>query len=92
MTTDLRDVRWITFDLFGTVLDWRASLAAELDGRQPSGVRLGSGRRTFVEMWADGYKTPDPWEPLDQILARAFYAAAERYPLHWDNAVDAEWL
>jgi len=35
---------------------------------------------------------PDPWEPLDEILARAFYAAAERYPLRWDNAVDAEWL
>jgi len=55
MKRDLRGVRALAFDVFGTVVDWRGSLIAE-------GRRLGRRKRikadwaAFADAWRGGYR------------------------------------
>jgi 2-haloacid dehalogenase len=74
MTADVRGVKALAFDVFGTVVDWSGTLARE-------GARLGQRYnltvdwRDFAGRWAQKYvkarETPLPWRPLDQILRQA---------------------
>ncbi|MEZ5402386.1 MAG: haloacid dehalogenase type II [Bryobacteraceae bacterium] len=70
-------VKALTFDVFGTVVDWRGSIAAE-------GVRLGRARgididwEKFADRWRAGYgpsmdlvrKGQLPWMTIDQLHRR----------------------
>src|SRR3954452_925327 len=65
------DVRALTFDVFGTTVDWRGTITRE-------GERLGAAKGIRVDWtavadrWAQKYAEArdrrGPWLPLDQIL------------------------
>lgn len=67
-------VRALTFDVFGTTVDWRGTIIRE-------GERLGAAKgihvdwRAVADRWALKYaearERKGPWIPLDQILHRA---------------------
>ncbi|MGS0742960.1 haloacid dehalogenase type II [Glaciimonas sp. GG7] len=44
-------IKILAFDIFGTVVDWHASIAREIDGMQ-----LGIDGAEFALAWRDGYK------------------------------------
>ncbi|QEH32227.1 (S)-2-haloacid dehalogenase 4A [Aquisphaera giovannonii] len=68
------DIRALTFDVFGTTVDWRGTIIRE-------GERLGAAKGIQVDWtavadrWARKYaearNRQGPWLPLDQILRRA---------------------
>ena len=70
----LSGVRALTFDVFGTTLDWRGTIIRE-------GERLGTAKgiqvdwKAFADRWAQKYveaRTGNGrWVPLDQILHKA---------------------
>jgi 2-haloacid dehalogenase len=74
MTAELSRVKALTFDVFGTVVDWRGSLIRE--GRQLS-RRLGLRRdwAAFADAWRAGYapamdrvrRGEFPWQTIDQL-------------------------
>ena len=68
------DIRALTFDVFGTTVDWRGTITRE-------GERLGAAKgiqvdwKSVADRWAQKYvearNRKGPWLPLDQILHRA---------------------
>ena len=77
MTQALRQVRALTFDVFGTVVDWRASIARE--GRK-LGKELGvrADWTAFADAWRAGYRPAMdevrsgrlPWTNIDGLHRR----------------------
>ena len=77
MTEALRQVRALTFDVFGTVVDWRASIARE--GRK-LGKELGvrADWTAFADAWRAGYRPAMdevrsgrlPWTNIDGLHRR----------------------
>ena len=77
MTEALRQVRALTFDVFGTVVDWRASIARE--GRR-LGKELGvrADWTAFADAWRAGYRPAMdevrsgrlPWTNIDGLHRR----------------------
>ena len=71
---DVSDIKALTFDVFGTVVDWRASITKE-------GQRLGSDKgveadwERFADAWREGYRPSMdlvrrgelPWTNLDGL-------------------------
>src|SRR3954470_9064150 len=68
------DIRALTFDVFGTTVDWRGTISRE-------GERLGAAKeiqvdwKAVADRWAQKYvearNRKGPWLPLDQILEGA---------------------
>ena len=55
MTADLTNIRALTFDVFGTVVDWRTSIAREAEAMlAPKGVKLDWG--AFADHWRGQYQ------------------------------------
>ena len=74
MTLDAASIKALTFDVFGTVVDWRGSVIHE--GRQlgkAKSVKLNWPR--FADAWRDGYapamdqvrRGELPWTPIDAL-------------------------
>ena len=74
MTLDAASIKALTFDVFGTVVDWRGSVIRE--GRQlgkAKSVKLNWPR--FADAWRDGYapamdqvrRGELPWTPIDAL-------------------------
>ena len=71
---DLRDVRALVFDVFGTVVDWRSSVIDEVERLARSkGLKVDGA--AFADAWRGGYaptmnrvRTGDlPWTKLDDL-------------------------
>jgi len=74
VSSDLSSVKALTFDVFGTVVDWRSSVIKEL-------TELGESKgitadwELFVDKWRGGYapsmdkvrKGELPWKSIDQL-------------------------
>jgi 2-haloalkanoic acid dehalogenase type II len=50
MTSGPHQAKVLAFDVFGTVVDWHASVAREIDG-----MKLGMDGNAFALAWRDGY-------------------------------------
>lgn len=75
--TGFPDVRALTFDVFGTVVDWRSSLIAELNTLAQQ-KRLSFDADAFADAWRAGYAPAMdqvrsgklPWQTIDQLHRR----------------------
>lgn len=74
VSDSLRQVRALTFDVFGTVVDWRSSIIREGELlAQKKGLDVDWG--AFADAWRDGYgpamnrvRTGDlPWTKIDEL-------------------------
>jgi 2-haloacid dehalogenase len=71
---DLRAVRAVVFDVFGTVVDWRTSVAREVEAFAKRKGRMVDGA-AFADAWRAGYAPSMnrvrsgqlPWTPLDGL-------------------------
>ncbi len=81
-------IKALTFDTFGTVVDWRTSIINDLSayGRKH---KLDTDWAGFVDEWKTAYKPGMdkvrkgewPWLTIDEIYRRALDAMAPRYGL-----------
>lgn len=68
--SDLSGIRALTFDVFGTVVDWREGIAREVEAVLPE-----TDGRAFADRWRAGYQPAmeavrngsRPWVPLDVL-------------------------
>ena len=88
MAGDLAAVKALTFDVFGTVVDWRGSLIRE-------GRRLGRARgiradwAAFADAWRGGYapamdrvrRGDLPWRTIDQLHRLILDGLLDRFGL-----------
>lgn len=73
--TDLRSVRALAIDIFGTVVDWRGSII-----REGKGLKQSVDWPRFADKWLTGYRSrveevrtgQRPWANLDVLLKEAF--------------------
>ncbi len=74
MGRDLSSVKALTFDVFGTVVDYRTSIIAELTELGES-KGISADWEAFADMWRGGYapamdqvrKGEIPWKSIDQL-------------------------
>jgi len=92
-------VRALVFDVFGTLVDWRASIISALE-------RFGAERGIscdwagLVDAWRGVYvpsmdrvrKGERPWAKLDTLHAESLDALAERFGLPSLDAADRDWI
>ena len=77
MTKSLEGVRALVFDVFGTVVDWRSSVIAELEGLGRT-RNLSRNWAEFADVWRQGYGDgmrrindgADSWVTVDVIHRR----------------------
>jgi len=76
--SELRDVRALTFDIFGTTVDWRTGVAAEtrrlgaLNGVEADGERLaGAWRALYVPSMDRVRRGELPWTNFDRLHRRS---------------------
>ena len=95
MKRALRGIKALTFDVFGTVVDWRGSIIAE-------GRRLGRKKRlavdwvVFADAWRDGYRPAMdrvrrgdlPWTVIDDLHRMILDELLVRFRI--DGLTDAE--
>jgi len=95
MKRALRGINALTFDVFGTVVDWRGSIIAE-------GRKLGRKKRllidwvAFADAWRDGYRPAMdrvrrgdlPWTVIDDLHRMILDELLVRFRL--DGLTDAE--
>ena len=74
MTSSMDGVKALTFDVFGTVVDWRGSIAREARAlAQAKGLRLNAAK--FADAWRSGYRPAMnrvgsgelPWTKIDDL-------------------------
>jgi len=74
MSNTLKNVKAMTFDVFGTVVDWRSSISREVKSiASPKGVDI--DWNNFADKWRDGYgpsmnkvRTGElPWLKIDDL-------------------------
>ena len=74
MKPGLADVKALTFDVFGTVVDWRGSIAREVRAlAQEKGLRVNAVK--FADAWRAGYRPAMnrvangelPWTKIDDL-------------------------
>ncbi|CAN5484736.1 haloacid dehalogenase type II [soil metagenome] len=74
MTHDLASVKALTFDVFGTVVDWRTSIIGECEElAAATGQAMDCAR--FADAWRDGYRPAMdrvqrgelPWTTIDRL-------------------------
>ena len=89
------NVHYLTFDVFGTVVDWRCSLVNEVSRlAQAKGVELDP--TAFVDEWKSCYRAgmdrvnrgEDPWTNVDIIYRRKLDQMLDAHGL--DSLSDAE--
>ena len=81
---DLKEVRSLAIDVFGTVADWRGSIIRE-GKRLTATLDWGS----FADQWMTGYRAgveqvrtgQRPWANLDTLLAEAFSDLVRKFDL-----------
>lgn len=74
MSSDLSSVKALTFDVFGTVVDWRSSVIKELTNLGES-KGITADWEAFADKWRGGYapsmdkvrKGELPWKSIDQL-------------------------
>jgi len=74
MSSDLSQVKALTFDVFGTVVDWRSSVIKELNLLGES-KGMSADWELFADKWRGGYapsmdkvrKGELPWKSIDQL-------------------------
>ncbi len=74
MSSDLSSVKALTFDVFGTVVDWRSSVIKELTNLGKS-KGITADWEAFADKWRGGYapsmdkvrKGELPWKSIDQL-------------------------
>ena len=74
MNSSLAGVKALTFDVFGTVVDWRGSIAREVRAlAQTKGLRVNAAK--FADAWRAGYRPAMnrvgsgelPWTKIDDL-------------------------
>ena len=92
-------MRALLFDVFGTLVDWRRSIATQLEA-------FGSERRiacdwyALVDAWRGEYvpsmdrvrRGEQPWANLDSLHAASFDRLAERFALPSLSAIERDWI
>jgi 2-haloacid dehalogenase len=95
-----RSIRWLTFDVLGTCVDWRSSLSEEgarewnILGLQ-SAIDWNSFALTWVEDYALGIQaanTPGPWLPADRVIRNGLEEALASYGVSTVSASDKDAL
>ena len=88
MSTDLSSVKALTFDVFGTVVDWRSSVIKELSLLGESkGVT--ADWQSFADKWRGGYapsmdrvrKGELPWKNIDELHIMVLDQLLEEYQI-----------
>ncbi|MDH3579914.1 MAG: haloacid dehalogenase type II [Hyphomicrobiales bacterium] len=82
------EIRALTFDVFGTVVDWRSAIIAELETLAQKKEVQGDWA-AFVDEWKAFYRPAmdavnsgeRPWTNVDEIYARALDELLPRYGL-----------
>ena len=88
MKNELENVKALVFDVFGTVVDWRSSVIAELE-------KLGRTRNVsrnwaeFADLWRQGYGDgtrrvndgADSWVPVDVIHRKKLEQLLEQFEI-----------
>lgn len=85
---DSPEVQALTFDVFGTVVDWRGSVVEETE-RLGRSHRIDSDWESFADAWRAGYgpamdrvrKGELPWTPLDGLHRLILNGLLEQYGL-----------
>jgi 2-haloacid dehalogenase len=91
-------VRALLFDVFGTLVDWRASIATQLEafGRERG---ISCDWYAFVDAWRGEYlpsmdgvrRGLRPWANLDTLHGESFDRLGERFGLPELSAQDRSW-
>jgi len=91
-------VRALLFDVFGTLVDWRTSIATQLEafGRERG---ISCDWYAFVDAWRGEYvpsmegvrRGVRPWANLDALHGESFDRLAERFALPPLSAQDRRW-
>jgi len=74
MNKNLSSVKALTFDVFGTVVDWRSSIIKELTALGES-KQISADWAAFADKWRGGYvpsmdqvrKGELPWMSIDEL-------------------------
>jgi 2-haloacid dehalogenase len=82
--TDLSGVRALTFDVFGTLVDWREGVAREVEAILPQ-----TDGRAFADHWRAGYQPAmeavrtgaRPWVPLDVLHREMLLTVLTQYDI-----------
>ncbi len=75
MSTDMSKVKALTFDVFGTVVDWRTSVILEIESTLTAANIEGIDAPAIADDWRAGYprvmnevrEGARPWAPLDTL-------------------------
>ena len=88
MNQDLKDVKVLAFDVFGTIVDWHGSIAAEIRGM---GYEVDED--AFANRWREGYKpamakvmAESAWVRLDDLHRSILDQVLMEYELDLDEA------
>jgi 2-haloacid dehalogenase len=92
-------VRALLFDVFGTLVDWRGSIASQLEafGRERG---IACDWYALVDAWRGEYvpsmdrvrRGERPWAALDTLHAESFDRLAERFALPTLSAIERDWI
>jgi len=96
--SDVSDVRALVFDVFGTLVDWRASVARQLEafGRERG---IACDWYAFVDAWRAEYPASmngvrsgaRPWANLDELQGESFDKLVRRFGLQGVTPEDRRW-
>lgn len=96
---DLTDVKALTFDVFGTVVDWRGSIIREGEWYwKPKGVDIDWAR--FADEWRAGYapsmdrvrRGELAWANIDTLHRMILDGLLEKYGVAWLSEADRDHL
>ncbi len=93
------DVHAVLFDVFGTVVDWRGSLIAELSA-WGAGRSLNADWPGLVDEWRAAYapsmdrvrRSEQPWAALDELQRTTLELLAPRHGLTGLAAAELDWM
>ena len=88
MSNDFSDIRALTFDVFGTVVDWRSSVIRELEVIATN-IHVEIDAEEFADEWRSGYprimqEVRDglrPWDTIDVLHRVILEELIPRYGL-----------
>jgi 2-haloacid dehalogenase len=76
----------MTFDLFGTVYDWRGTIYAEMNAAIPdAGIDWGVFADNWARAYSDSVRAMTHWTNLDVLLATSFYRLIDPSILRANN-------
>jgi 2-haloacid dehalogenase len=86
-SVDARAIRAITFDCYGTLVDWEAGIRAYVAPHLARATPAGAARpvvtpEEWVERWEKiQFQMLKPWRPYREILARSYDATMQHFGL-----------